>query len=386
MSKKLYNDKAIRAGLIKNEKVIQKMIRTDIEPDMLYSVELPNIYKNDLGEWDFDGGLIEISTLAEFNQYASENEELYQFIKENYPSIISVVWQSAFSKLYGSTSVASKLLRGESVDLDTIIKKSVENEYSTEEPTIHYILTKVNGSKSKENPVTIKPHRRTKKEVMNYFADGIIRGYFLPEISEKGAVVDATKGKRLCVKFFTVGADEYTEEQIKEYLMANADAGYEDPNVNKIESEEFVDSIIKLSKTAYSALISGNPESLRTSVEKMNIACAYIYRPDFSLLEDKGIDMQTEYLSGDESDVKPPVFDGEQLKFDLGDVDKSADKEKPYIEKIVIEGDTNSQTRFDAEKGRVVLTLTADGKLGFRVEFEDEEKTLRAVPVEKEMQ
>ena len=56
------------------------------------------------------------------------------------------------------------------------------------------------------------------------------------------------------------------------------------------------------------------------------------------------------------------------------------------IEKIVIEGDTNSQTRFDAEKGKVVLTLTADGKLGFRVQFEDSGKTLRAVPTEKEMQ
>lgn len=384
MSKQLFNKTAIERGLTRNETAIEKMERTGKEPKTLYSVELPNIYKNESGEWDFDGGMVEISTLAEFNQYASENEELYQIIKDNYPSIISVVWQSAFSKLYGSATVASKLLRGESVGLDVIIKKSAENEYSTEEPTIQYILTKVNGSKSKENPVAIKPHRRAKKEVMNYFADGIIKGYFLPEISEKGAVVEATKGKRLCVKFFTVGADEYTEEQIKEYLMANADAGYEDEAQNKIESEEFVDNIIRLSKMAYTAIITENPDALRSSVEKMNIACAYIYRPDFSAFRDDRVATTEEYLSGDESDIIPPVFDGEQLQFDLGDIDTV--EEESHIEKIVIEGDTNSQTRFDAEKGKVVLTLTADGKLGFRVEFEDGGKTLRAVPTEKEMQ
>ncbi len=382
MSKKLFNEESIRRKLEKNEKAIQKMIRTDIEPDILYSVELPNIYKTKDGRWEFEDSLTDISTLAEFNEYARQNEELYQIIKEHYPSIISTIWHAAYSKFYGSTSVASKVLHGGAVDLDKIITKSAENEYFYEQPTIQYILTKVNGDKAKNNPVKIKPYKKTKKQVMDMLAAG--EGYYLPVITENGALVQATKGKRLCVEFFAVGKDEYTEAQIKEYLLANADASLSNKEENMHECEDIVEEMMVVAKEAFSAAMNDEFETLRRSVEQMNITCSFLYRPDFSLLEDKKVKVETEYLSDVEENAPTTYFDGEQLKLDLGD-DEPKTKET-YIERIVVEGDTNSHTKFDKEKGKVVLTLTPDGQLGYRVEFADDGKTLVAVPVEQQMQ
>ena len=103
MSNLIKDKKSIERGLIKNEKTIAEIKRTGIDKyESMFSVQLPNIYKNSEGNWDFDGTMRDFDTLAEFNAYVQENEEFYQFLKESYPVIISTILRSAFSKIYGS--------------------------------------------------------------------------------------------------------------------------------------------------------------------------------------------------------------------------------------------------------------------------------------------
>ena len=138
--------KSIQKELIKNRKKLEELNKTGVDPvEPFYSVALPDIEKSETGEWIFGGDLVEIDTLEAFNAYMSENEELYAIIKANYPSIISTIWRSAFAKMYGGETVASKMLHGMPVDLDSVVMASSFYEYSADEPTINYILTKVNS-------------------------------------------------------------------------------------------------------------------------------------------------------------------------------------------------------------------------------------------------
>ncbi len=391
MSKLIKDKKLIERGLIKNEKTIAEIERTGIDKkEPMFSVQLPNIYKNPEGNWDFDGELRDFDTLAEFNAYAQENEEFYQFLKESYPIIISTIWRSAFSKMYGSETVAGKLLRGSTVDLDSIAIASTFNEHGFDEPTINYIITKVNGAKAKNNPATITPYRKAKKEIMSMLGADSKTGYFLPEITDKGAVVTATKNNRLCVRFFAVSDGEYTPEQVKEYLLANADAGFLTKAQNDSETESFVDSLIEKSRKAYSAMMRSDIPGLQSAVESMNVDCSYIYRPDFSLIEQKETGKRTFYLEDEEFDISPAPFDDDFGSSSVDEDFSTAVKPKvepnkkkvPELSEIIVEGNTNTKTNYDSQKGKVILVLTNDGGLHYETNFENEGKTLRVSPVE----
>lgn len=382
--------KSIQKELIKNRKKLEELNKTGVDPvEPFYSVALPDIEKSETGEWIFGGDLVEIDTLEAFNAYMSENEELYAIIKANYPSIISTIWRSAFAKMYGGETVASKMLHGMPVDLDSVVMASSFYEYSADEPTINYILTKVNNLNTKNNQTTIKPYRKANKEVMSLLNAGEPMGYFLPEITEKGVVVTPTKNKRLSARFFAVGDSEYSVEQVIDYLMANASARtFADPEEDLAETEALVNEILELSQVAYVAMMKGRTNEFRNAVEKMNVNCSYLYNPDFSVIEQKATRKKQVYLEDDGMTIPPVDFDDQSI---AGDTDVNAADEMvdekpqavvPVLEKIIVEGETSSTTKLNREKGTITLILTNEGGLCYETSFEDDGKTLRATPAQ----
>ena len=379
MASIIKNKRAIVKGLKNNEKILSEVERTGVDStEPFFSVRLPNIYKNSNGEWDYDGTMVDIGTLAEFNQYVDENEELYEIIKAQYPSVISTIWRSAFSKLYGTETVASKMLHGGTVDFDAVTLATAYED-SGEAPTINYIITKVNGKKAKNNPTAIKPYKKANSQVMSMLNSGK-EGYFLPEITENGVVVTATKNKRLNARCFAVEAGEYSEEQIREYLLANAEAmAMSSEEQTKRETEAIVDEIMEKAKEAYRAIMSSDYSAIQESVERMNDLCSFVYRPDFSLIEEKAARRKPTFLRDDEFEVPGATFD------DSTPVD-AEETEKGGVSTIIIEGDSTSKVKIDPEKGKVVLVIKNDGGVAYETFFEEDGKTLRAVPIESEKQ
>ena len=384
--------KSIAKEMMKNRKKLEELERTGVDPvEPFYTIELPDIEKAETGEWVFGGDTVEIDSLEAFNAYMSENEELYEIIKNNYPSVISTVWRSAFGKMYGGESVASKMLHGKPVDLDSVVMATSFYEHSADEPTINYILTKVNNIVRKNNVTTIKPYKKAKKEVMSLLGASKGKGYFLPEITENGVVVTPTKSNRLSARFFAVGENEYTPEQVKEYLMVNASARtYDDEAKDAAETESFVDEILKLSQKAYSAMLEGKTTEFRNAVEMMNVNCSYIYNPDFSVIEQK--EAAKKAKTAEPSSVfglgGSDLFGASQSPdgFVPDTTEEFAEpepKKTSGIYEIIVEGEANAKTKYDASRGKVTLVLTNDGGLYYETSLENEGRTLRATPMEQ---
>ena len=267
-------------SIIKNEKKYRKKF----EKDPSFVVELPNIKKGADGMWRNGGDLVEISTLSEFNDYVNDNEELYAILKRDYPAVISTIWRNTFAKLTGDSTIASKMLHGGLISYDKIIANQGFDEY--QDTTFNYIISKLNGQRQTGKPVYIKPYKKAKKEIMNMLGAGK-EGYFLPELSENGAVVMPTTESKLSVRFFAVSADEYTEDQVREYLLANAMAEYDFTSGSTAETEAIIDDMIKQSKIAYAAIQSGNARQVQDSAEAMNFMSSLLYQPDFSEIEEQ---------------------------------------------------------------------------------------------------
>lgn len=381
------NKKAIERGLKNNDRITAEVERTGIDStEPYFNVQLPNIYKTSDGVWEFDGLDREFDTYEEFQEYAAENEEFYQLLKERYPAVISTIWKSAFSKFYGGETVASKMLHGGTVDYDALIMGTSFDEYSVDTPTINYILTKACNKFNKHNPVSIKPYKKAKKEVMSMLGAGSTKGYFLPEITENGVVVTPTKFNKLSARFFAVEDGEYTEEQVREYLTINADYEFSDEKQKALNIKDHVDSIIKQSRIAYESMMTNDMKSMRDAIERMNIDCSYLYAPDFSVIEQKETAKKMKSSTAglgdtDSFDATKAIDDTPDYQADDTAAPESYKERKVALEQIVIEGDTKTRTRLDSARGTVTLVLTNDGGLYYETSLEENGRVLRATPV-----
>lgn len=361
--------------IVKNEKKLRKKF----EKDPMFVVELPNIKKGADGMWHNGGDMVEISSLAEFNAYIQDNEELYEILKRDYPAVISTIWKNTFAKLTGDSTIASKMLHGGVISYDKIIANQGFDEY--QDTTFNYIIAKVNGQRKVGTPVQIKPYKKTKKEVMKMLGAGK-EGYFLPELSDKGAVVVPTKESKLSVRFFAVSADEYTEEQVKEYLLANAMAEYDLTSGNMAETEAVVDAMIEKSKLAYAAIQSGRARDVQDLSEEINFMSSLLYQPDFSEIEEQYGKKKVHDLG----EIDTPDFE-DDFEDDLGsdDFEDTFEDEKPEqkgLTEIVVEGKTLTDTDVD-ELGKIVLTITSKGGLAYETRYENEGQRIRFVPVDE---
>ena len=360
-------------SIIKNEKKLRKKF----EKDSMFSVELPNIFKGNDGMWHSESDMVEISSLAEFNAYVQDNKELYEILKRDYPAVIATIWRNTFSKMTGETSIASKMLHGGIISYDKIIANQGFDEY--QDTTFNYIISKVNGQRKTGNPVQIKPYKKAKKQVMKMLgADK--EGYFLPELSETGAVVVPTKESKLSVRFFAVSADEYTEEQVREYLLANAVATYDLTRDDRAETEAIVDGIVDLSKKAYEAIQTGDAKKVQKYSEEINFWSSILYQPDFSEIEEQ----YGKKKVNDLGNVDEPEF--EDFADDLsGDFEEPStdfeETEKVVLREIVVEGKSLTDTDVD-EFGKIVLTITSKGGLAYETRYEEDGKKVRFVPIQ----
>ncbi len=393
---KIVSDKEQRKAereFAKNKKVVEKIERTGKDIDYnFYSVELPDIRKSEDGSWVFGGEYIDIDTIEDFRLYAEDNNELFEIIKAQYPQIISTIYRQAISNLSdrNKKTIASKMLNGETFDLDKIAASTATYEWGRQTPTISYILSKVNGDKKSGKPVAIKPYKKAKKEVMNYLNGGREqRGFFLPEITENGLVVTPTKDKRLSPRFFAVGENEYTEEQVREYLLANAVTTaerYGSSESAERERQDIVNAIIERAMLGYDAIINEDPRTLQIATEEMNYLCSIIYEPDFSVIEQKEAVKRAKAVSTglggkDKFDTTRRVDDAFVPDDDLIDVLDDETGKRAKLSEIVIEGDTNTKTKYDASRGVVTLVLSNDGGLHYETNFEENGKVLRATPI-----
>lgn len=362
-------------GLIKNKRAIKKEIRESEKLGLLPDVLLPNVKRMQDGTWDFSVASKTIATLNDFKKYEQENEEFYQIIKQNYPSIVSTIWKNAFSQLMGYETLSGKVLSGEVIDFDLVVS-NLGFSHHDKINSMRYIVDKVNGVNVSfaKNPVTVKKIKRTKNDVLNLFRTDVA-GYVLPEITENGVVVLPTKSKDLSCRFFAVADQEFTEEQVRDYLMqAIVSSNF---NGNMSEIEEAVDYVVELARDAYSDLhlTSAHPENFLESCKRINSACSGLYYPDFSLIEERYGKKKTEKFVEEYFETEGLIEDSKQGEVVLTQPEK--------LSKLVVEGKVSSDFDVD-EFGKLVLTITNKGGLFYEPFYEDDGKTLRVVPVQNE--
>ena len=56
------------------------------------------------------------------------------------------------------------------------------------------------------------------------------------------------------------------------------------------------------------------------------------------------------------------------------------EKIQPTLKQIIVEGGTDSKTRYDAARGVITLVLTNEGGLYYETNLEEDGKVLRATP------
>lgn len=166
---------------------------------------------------------VEVRTLAEFNEYKNKYEGIVEFLQAHYPTVVSTIYRNVLTELADAKhqTILGKMLAGKAV-------KSSEAYQAAFSPNVEYScwfgLNNFNYVKAgfEGKKVELLPRKeRTKKNVMDMFKEDK-EMYIIPEIDENGLVVSTMKGKkdRFDVKFIAVPAEDFTNEQVIDYLTA----------------------------------------------------------------------------------------------------------------------------------------------------------------------
>lgn len=401
---------------LNNQTEVVKKLKKSDRKKLGFSVELPDVYLDENGDWQSYRNIV-ISSYAEFCEYAKKHEEIIQFLKNNYPEVVSVIWKNAFSEFSSTkgSTIAGKLLSGEKISLNKLLSASSVNDSRN---AISGILRRLNYTKAgiKGEKVTLPVMKKTKKEVMSLL-ESSSEGYYLPELDENGMVVLPVDKTHFAGNFFAVNASEVTEEQVRDYLSApianSKDANKDNPNLIVA---------ISLSKEIYRQI--GKPE-MTSWVRLMLDICADIYPLSFSKIQDKkprkqeivnepvilpmpeegnkpvavGDDFDLPVENDEDSlslenDDEPliPENDDDMFapeNFDESAIPESDDEQKQKdvgISKIVVEGKTVSETDVN-EEGKLIMSISNRDGLTFTFVLSEDEKgkILHAKPVsEKE--
>ena len=319
-----------------------------------FSVALPNINKKENGEWEFDGGVVLISTLQEFNDYVAGQQEIMDLLKENFPDVVSMIWKGTFSEFTGNagSTIAGKLLNGEQIKTDKIMKSS---DYYDVENTMYIILKALssrNAGPVEKSDVLLIPYKKTNSKVMSLLQNDF-GGYFLPVVTENGCVVDKTPNKKLGFRFFAIPESEVSYEQVVEYLSMLS------PLDDDFEKADMIQDLVEQSKNAYRLIKNGSPSQAMHSVRVMTDYASILYRPDLS------------QLPGRKPKVAKPEIQDEEIKgFDESDFEQHVEILKPKgVKEIVVHGNTNTKTSI--ENGEIVATITPEEGLVFDVVVND---------------
>lgn len=399
---------------LNNQTEVVKKLKKSDRKKLGFSVELPDVYLDENGDWQSYRNIV-ISSYAEFCEYAKKHEEIIQFLKSNYPEVVSVIWKNAFSEFSSTkcSTIAGKLLSGEKISSTKLLSAASSSDSKN---AIRGILRRLNFTKSgiKGEKVTLPVMKKTKKEVMSLL-ESSSEGYYLPELDENGMVVLPVDKTHFAGNFFAVNASEVTEEQVREYLAA--------PIVNsKVANKNNLDLLVTLSKEIYRKI--GKPE-MTSWVRMMLDTCADVYPLSFTEIQDKKSRKQEivnepvilpmpeegnkpvvvcddfdlpvendEDLLSLENDDEPLIPENDDDMFAPENFDESAilesdDEQKQKdvgISKIVIEGKTVSETDVN-EEGKLIMSISNRDGLTFTFVLSEDEKgkILHAKPVsEKE--
>ncbi len=348
---------------LNNQTDIVKKLKKSDKKKLSFTIELPDVYLDESGNWVSDRNVV-ISSYLEFCEYAKRHEEIISFLKNNYPEVISTIWKNAFSEFSSAkgSTIAGKLLSGQKISSKKIFASASSSDSKN---AIHGILRRINHTKDGINgeKVTLPVMKKTKKEVMTMLENSP-EGYYLPELSEDGLVVMPVDKTHFAGNFFAVNASEVAEEQVREYLYAPI-AKSKDVNKNNL------DLIVKLSKEIYKKI--GKPE-MTSWVRMMIDTCADVYPLSFLGIEDKNLrkkNKANEPVGARDDQVNG--YDDEQNNEDMG------------ISRIIVEGKSISETDVN-EEGKLIMSITSKNGLSYTfVVSEDEKgKILHAKPIEKE--
>lgn len=229
--------------------------------------DLPDIVVDASGA--HDNGTVRIQTLADFEAYCKNHEDIVDFLMQNYSEEIAAIYRNAMTELSDPKSETniSKILSGQPIKSNFVYQASYAPSARS---TVRGFLNTFNASKSGVLGVDVQLPRfkKTKKQIMKMFETE--KGYFVPEINAEGLVVSKDGGK-FNTNFVAIPASEITEEQLLEYFKA--------PYGDKADEMgiDFKD-LIDLSKKAYEQI--GKSDMAKT-VSNLVDTCAETYPLDF---------------------------------------------------------------------------------------------------------
>lgn len=199
--------------------------------------DLPDIVVDATGA--HDNGTVRIQTLADFEAYCKNHEDIVDFLMQNYLKDIAAIYRNAMTELYDPKSETniSKMFSGKPVKSNLVYQAAYA---PSPRSTIRGFLNTFNASKSGVLGVDVQLPRfkKTKKQIMKMFETE--KGYFVPEINAEGLVVSKDGGK------FNTNFTAYSEEELaRDYFFNNLEVPFGE-FINKVGIKSA--DIIKLSE------------------------------------------------------------------------------------------------------------------------------------------